>query len=56
MVSASADFSQPPVADKKENEDSEDQVMNVPSSGLNEMKGRNLVFDGVDDGTELRRR
>ena len=52
MVSAGADFSQPAVADEKENEDSEDQVMNVPSAGLNEMKGRNLVLDGIDRGPD----
>ena len=47
-----ADFSQPAVADEKENEDAEDQVMNVPPAGLNEMKGRNLVLDGIDHGPD----
>jgi hypothetical protein len=26
--------------------------MNVPSAGLNEMKGRNLVLDGIDHGPD----
>src|ERR1700683_5590953 len=52
MVSTGADVSQPAVADEKENEDSEDQVVNVPSAGLNEMKRGNLVLDGIDHGPD----
>src|SRR5579863_443959 len=47
---AVADLAQPAIPDHEQNDDSENQVMNVPASHLDEVKGWNIVQNAVNHG------
>jgi hypothetical protein len=50
IVAAGSDFGEPGITDEKKNDDAEDEVVDVASTMHDEMKGRNVVEDGIDDG------
>ena len=50
VVAARADLGEPSIADEKENEDAEDEVVDVAPSVVDEVEGRDVMEDGVNDG------
>src|ERR1700688_4169931 len=48
VISARAHFGEPAIADRKQNHNADNQMINMTSANLDKVKGRNLMLNAID--------